>query len=380
MSHLRRFFFALFVFGLALLLFGVIRSTRPGYGLFDLIRGKAPPSEAFTTPTAPKLSATDVAGLAQLDDEFAKVADAVLPSVVRINTSSLRQHIVPFGPFTFQGPVEEAKGLGSGAIISKEGHIVTNYHVIEGAQQVEVTTNDKKTFKARVLGVAEHRDVALLKIESNRRDFPALAWADSDKVRVGQIVFAVGNPFGLNGTVTQGIISARDRLVSDARLDYLQTDTVINPGNSGGPLVNIRGEIVGINVSIYQANKSVGAWQGVGFSIPGNEAKQIIESLRQLGSTQQDKRRSEGYLGLSLGSISGIKGAFVNLVLNDSPAAVAGLQPGDLIIEFNGEAVESPEQLRDAIRRATPNSVFKMKVARGNDLGEITGKIGSQTF
>ena len=379
MPHLRRFLFAILVFGIAALVFGVIRSTRAGYGLIDLATGKAPPKEQFTAPVTPKLAASDVSLLAQLDDEFGKVAASVLPSVVRINTSSVVQRLIPIGPFTFNGGLAKSEGLGSGAIISKEGHIITNHHVIKDAQQVEVTTNDKKTYKARVIDSSETRDIALLKIDSDRGDFPALAFADSDKSRVGQIVFAVGNPFGLTGTVTQGIISARDRLISDGQLDYLQTDTVINPGNSGGPLVNIRGEILGINVSIYQTPNSTsgGAWQGVGFAIPANEAKQVVKDILELGSAPQ---KNGGYLGLSMDSIQGIKGVFVRYVYENSPAALAGLQSGDLVLKFNGKPVKSPQDLLQAIKAAKPNSPFTMEVVRGQEIGNVTGTVGTQSL
>lgn len=380
MPHLRRFLFALFVFGCALLLFGLVRGSRAGYGLLDLAQGKAPAPEMFTTPTLPKLTAGDVSLLSQLDEEFAKVSAAVLPSVVRINTKAVVPQFVQYGPFAIPNGYGLNEGIGSGAFISKEGHIITNYHVIKDAQEVEVTTSDKKTYHATVIGSAESRDIALLKIDAKRNDFPALTFADSDKVRVGQIVFAVGNPFGLTGTVTQGIISARDRLVNDRQNDYFQTDTVINPGSSGGPLVNIRGEIVGINVSIYQANKAVNAWQGVGFTIPGNEANQVVKSILALGS-KKPPAKTVGSLGLmtnTFQSFNGVTGAFVQFVFPDSPAEKAGLQPGDVVLEYNGKPVKSAESLGKAIEDTPPGTEFTLVVARGNRSYPTKGIMGSQ--
>ncbi len=167
--------------------------------------------------------------------------------------------------------------LGSGVIVSADGYVVTNFHVIQGAAQVHIVTNDGETHEAEVIGSNPEADIAVLRIVGGK-DFPALAFADSDEVKVGQLVFAVGNPFGLNGTVTHGIISATRKL-SGTDHTLLQTDTVINPGNSGGPMVNIRGEIIGINLAIYQGQQSVHTWQGIGFTIPANEAKVAYEGI-----------------------------------------------------------------------------------------------------
>jgi S1-C subfamily serine protease len=367
------------------LVFGIVRSTRSGYGLLDLAKGNAPAPQVFTAPTAAKLNASDVSVLAQLDEEYAKVAAAVLPSVVRINTKALVSTYQMFGPFRLPGGYGVDEGIGSGAIVSKEGHIVTNYHVIKGANKVEVTTSDRKTFPATVIESNPDRDIALIKIDSPNNNFPALTYADSDKVRVGQIVFAVGNPFGLTGTVTQGIISARDRFVSNQTNDYFQTDTVINPGSSGGPLVNIRGEIVGINVSIYQANKAVNAWQGVGFTIPGNEVKQIVQSIL-LTTARRPAAKNVGSLDLMTNTVqlsNGQIGAQILFVFPDSEGEHSGLRGGDIVMEYNGREVESAESLREAIEATPPNTPFTMKVARLNGFGtyelgvKIQGKMGT---
>jgi S1-C subfamily serine protease len=377
-DHLRRFFFAFAVFLVAGAIFGWTRSRLSGYGLLDAMNGKVPPAEAFTEATGPKLSLTDVEGLARLDDEYAKLAAAVLPSVVSVSTRSvvMQRRTVPFGLFSFQDYAPgETKGIGSGAIISKEGHVVTNHHVIEGAQEVTVTTNENETFSAKVIGSSPERDIALLKIVTAKaKEFPALTFADSDKTRVGQLVFAVGNPFGLSGTVTQGIISARDRHLSDSQSrDYLQTDTVINPGNSGGPLVNIRGEILGVNVAIYRGDEKVHSWQGVGLAVPANQAKQVVESIRELASGKRPEAKRIGYLGIEvtrnpvriLNEAGDVElGVPISYVWPDSPAAEAGLLPSDVVIAFDDIPSTSGEELLALIRKTPPGTSVKLKVLR----------------
>jgi S1-C subfamily serine protease len=283
-------------------------------------------------------------------------------------------------------------GLGSGAIISKEGHVVTNFHVIEGVAEVQIITNDNKKYPATILGASPDRDIALLKIESHRTDFPALKFANSDEVRVGQIVFAVGNPFGLSGTVTQGIISARDRHLSDSQMDYLQTDTVINPGNSGGPLVNIRGEIVGINVAIYRGDESVRAWQGVGLAVPANSVKTVVDGLNEKIKANAAKAASpsttgRGFLGLEVSGEpvdidpvwgTARRGALITDISPQSPAAEAGLKPGDVVTKFQGMAFRSPRDLLDIIRTQPPGSEVKLEVIRNNKMGDIIARLGER--
>jgi S1-C subfamily serine protease len=273
-------------------------------------------------------------------------------------------------------------GLGSGAFISKEGHIITNYHVIADVSEVLITTNDNKKYPARILGAHRERDIALLKIDAPGREFPALTFANSDEARVGQIVFAIGNPFGLSGTVTQGIISARDRHLSDSQMDYLQTDTVINPGNSGGPLVNIRGEIIGINVAIYRGDENVRAWQGVGLAVPANDAKTIVDAV--LSQTKAGQSTEGGYLGLVLSAEAvaidsrlgtSRTGAFVTDLDPDSPALEAGIMPGDVITALNGNTFKNPRDLLARIRLLPPGERAVLTIVRDGRVMEITASI-----
>lgn len=388
-DHFRRSLFAIFVFALALALFGLVRSRQPGYGLLDLLAGKGPAHEQFTPATAPKLNPDDVRGLSALDEEYTRLSAAVLPSVVSVNTKTVvsRRGWVQYGPFRLPGITQgEEAGLGSGAIISKEGHVITNWHVIQGAKEVRVTTNDNKVYPAHVIDGSPNRDIALLKIDDDRKDFPALTFANSDGARVGQIVFAVGNPFGLTGTVTQGIISARDRHLSDSQLDYLQTDTVINPGNSGGPLVNLRGEILGINVAIYRGDQNVQAWQGVGLAVPANEAKAVVDNVLALKAGKPDRNQARGYLGLVLEDQAlqinlpdgrALVGVLVQQTNDNSPAMQAGLLPGDVILEFNGQPMTTAADLLKLIQSTRPGSKFVLSVWRNGVIGKVNGTIGT---
>lgn len=381
-DQIRRLSFALLVFVIAGLAFALWRSHQPGYGLLDLLQGKSP-GQQMTATTQARLNPADVPMLAQLDEEYTKLAAAVLPSVVSVNTKAMVQKLVqPFaGVPIYSGIVQVPQtGLGSGAIISKEGHVITNFHVVEGAQEVKVTLNDNQTYSATVLYRDSVRDIALLKIQSDKKDFPALPFADSDKTRVGQIVFAVGNPFGLSGTVTQGIISARNRHITDSAMEYLQTDTVINPGNSGGPLVNLRGEILGVNVAIYRGDQNVTSWQGIGLAIPASEAKAAVEEA--MGG----KPRT-GYLGLEVnhdsvrintGEASGQIGVFIVHVVDNSPAASAGLLTGDVVTKFNGQDVGSSAELLALIRKTSPGSKVVLTVWRNGELGTVDCVTGQQ--
>ncbi|MFZ4594289.1 MAG: S1C family serine protease [Verrucomicrobiaceae bacterium] len=380
LDRLRSFIFALAVFAIALLVYTLIRNTQQK-------QASALVKEPFTAPSTGNLHNGDVPALSRLDEDYTKLAAKVLPSVVSVNTTSVVQRYQSFGPFLLPSTPEAQKGIGSGAIISREGHIITNYHVIEGAQEVNVTTQDNKVFKARVINGSKTRDIALLKIESARQDFPALSFADSDKTRVGQVVFAVGNPFGLSGTVTQGIISARDRHLSDGGNDYLQTDTVINPGNSGGPLVNIRGEILGVNVAIYRGDQHVQAWQGVGLAVPANQARQVVETVLALANGKIKPKQASGYLGITLSeglltvrAADGrvLRGVLVYMINAASPAAAAGLHAGDVIVGMQGQPIKDAAALLAQIRSLVPGTQIKLEVLRGESFYAVDATVSAQ--
>jgi S1-C subfamily serine protease len=390
METLRRLIFAITIFVLASLAFSFWRRGQDGYGLINLLKGESPKAEKFTPPPAPKLNLNDVSILSAMNDEFSKLSAAVLPSVVSINTKTVRQGQTAWHPFfgLVSGRPQVIPGLGSGAIISKEGHIITNYHVIADVSEVVVTTNDNKTHAARILGASREHDIALLKIDDTKKNFPALTFANSDAAKVGQLVFAVGNPFGLSGTVTQGIISARDRHLSDSQLNYLQTDTVINPGNSGGPLVNILGQIIGINVAIYRGDENVRAWQGIGLAVPANDAKSVVDAiLAQTKAGTPAKSVGGGYLGLELSAEpvaidTGLGTAQIGAYITDldpqSPGIAAGLAAGDVVTAFNGGSFRTPRELLAMIRALKPGSQVKMTVLRNGQLLEIPVVIGQR--
>lgn len=394
MENLRRLLFTTLIFILAALLFSWWRHDREDYGLPDLLRGEKPSAAKLTTPEKSELALDELPLMSRLNDEFAKLSAAVLPSVVSVTTKTVRPGEMRWHPFfgLIGERAQVVPGLGSGVIISKEGHVVTNFHVIEGVAEIQITTNDNKKYPVQILDASPERDIALLKIDSHRTDFQALKFGNSDDARVGQIVFAVGNPFGLSGTVTQGIISARDRHLSDSQMDYLQTDTVINPGNSGGPLVNIRGEIIGVNVALYRGDESVRAWQGVGLAVPSNEAKMVVDRI--LEKMREGSRAAgvngtsgRGYLGLEVSSEpvnidpvwgTARRGAMITDISPESPATEAGLRTGDVVTKFQGMAFRSPRDLLDIIRAQPPGSEVKLEVIRNNKMGDIIARLGKR--
>lgn len=308
-----------------------------------------------------------IPGLAALDDELGRVAEAVIPSVVSISAVKnpavdpredlIRQY---FG-FGRRPPVAET---GSGVIVSEQGHIITNLHVIDGAAEVSVTLSDGQSLPGKVLGADPVSDVAILKVDAS--GLQPLALADSEKVRVGQLVFAVGAPYGLQESVTMGIISARDRLISsESSNEFFQTDAPINPGNSGGPLVNIHGEVVAINNSIKSES---GGNQGVAFSIPSNTAKRVLEQILEHG------RVLRPYLGvvmlpLDAGTARQLglpneRGAFIDAVFADSPAAAAGLRRGDFVVKFDGRDIRGYRDLRKRVSESSVGQKAELEVLR----------------
>ena len=390
MELARRVVFALIILAIAGGLYSYSRQDSNRYGLPQLLKGEKVPEDASS-----KLDAEDARALLRMNDAFSKLAASVLPSVVSITTRKVTPGQTMLHPLLglVPGSPEVIPGLGSGAIISKDGLVVTNYHVVADVSELAVTTNDNQIFSAQVLGTDEERDIALLRIESERKDFPALSFGDSDKVKVGQMVFAVGNPFGLSGTVTQGIISARDRHLSDSQMDYLQTDTVINPGNSGGPLVDIHGKIVGVNVAIYRGDQNVRAWQGVGLSVPSNGVKMVVTAIQQALELREQARRSgksmlgRGYLGIEvisdpieIDNVWGTSpiGALISRVDANSPAAASGLKPGDVVTKFQGMSFRMPADLLQIIRTQPPGAVVKLEVIRNNRMREVPARLGER--
>lgn len=310
---------------------------------------------------------------------FADLAEKLMPSVVNISTT---QTIVtknnpfpgfefppgsPFGDMfkEFGTPQErQSSALGSGFIIDENGIVITNNHVIQGADDIIVRVDGDKEFNAEVLGADPLSDIAVLKLDTNEK-FKPVKFGDSDKARIGDWVIAIGNPFGLGGTVTSGIISARNRSIGLTRYeDYIQTDASINQGNSGGPLFNMDGDVIGINTAILGRSESI----GIGFSIPSNSAKIVIDQLIEFGETKR------GWLGVRIQDVTKEiaeveqldkpRGALVASVAENSPSAKAGVKAGDIILEFDGEKINEMKELPIIVARTAVGKKVKVKIWR----------------
>ena len=323
---------------------------------------------------------------------FAPIVKAVLPSVVNISSSKVvkasaegmeqLQMDPMFRQFFGQGGMEvpkdrREKALGSGVIISPEGYILTNNHVVDGATDVKVTLSDKREFQARIVGTDPKTDVAVLKIQAS--NVVPLTIGDSSKVEVGDVAIAVGDPFGVGQTVTKGIISAKGRggLGIEDYEDFLQTDAPINPGNSGGALVNDRGELIGINTAIISHGS--GGSQGIGFAVPSNLARQVMDQILKNGKVVR------AYLGIlpqdvtpSMAKAFGekeAKGIVVGDVSPSSPAQDSGIQRGDIILELNGKPISDSNQLRMSISMMAPGTSVQLKTVRNGNERNLTVKL-----
>ncbi len=359
-----------------------------GAGAVDQVK----PSGPGTLPLSPLPSGTQPriipAALPIPSGSFAQVAESVGPAVVNINTVTRVSGRTPveefFGDEFFKRFLPDSperpqvqRSLGSGVIVDPSGIVLTNAHVVERATEIEVSTADGKKHKAKLAGVDKKTDLAVLKLQGGG-PYPAANLGDSDAVKVGDWVLAIGSPFGLQKTVTAGIISAKGRSIGQGPFDdFLQTDAAINPGNSGGPLVNMSGEVVGINSAILSRT---GGNVGIGFSIPVNMAKRIYTELAAKGKV------TRGWLGVSIQPLTpelaksfGLKepnGVLISDVMQQSPAASAGIASGDVIIEFDKKKVDSPQELQKAVAATTPGRAVPLKVWRDKSEKTLEIKIG----
>ncbi len=336
--------------------------------------------------------------LTKINQAMSEVASAVKPAIVSISstkTTEVRSAPSPFfnDPFfreffgnqfrNFQQPQQpkerKQSGLGSGVIVGKDGYILTNNHVVKGADEIKVNLSDKREFKGKIIGTDQKTDLAVIKIEAD--NLPVIKLGNSDTLKIGETVIAVGIPFGLNQTVTSGIVSAKGRAnvgIADYE-DFIQTDAAINPGNSGGALVNIKGELIGINTAIVSSS---GGYMGIGFAIPSNMAKAVMDSLLSKGKVVR------GWLGVSIQAITpelskqfGSKdesGALIGDVVEDGPAAKAGIQAGDIIVEFDGKEVFDPTSLRNTVAVLPPGKVVTVKVLRDGKEMTISVTVAEQ--
>jgi len=350
-----------------------------------------------------KVDATPLPRVGDTNFSFSPIVKRVIPSVVKVVTRERAKEFEVDGgsPFDdpafrqFFGPLFGAPnggrriirqppqiGLGSGVIVSPDGYILTNNHVVDGADQVQVTLADKRVLTAKVVGTDKKTDIAVIKVDA--KDLPSLTFADSGDVQVGDRVLAVGNPFGLGETVTTGIVSGLGRAMPGEAgtfnyQDYIQTDAAINPGNSGGALVDMQGRLIGLNTAIYSRD---GGFQGIGFAIPSDLARSIMDSLVKNG------RVVRGYLGVTIQDLapdvaeqfhlkSG-RGAIVTDVSPDSPAAKAGLKGDDVVLDFAGQPVTDSRALSFAVAGTEPGKEETVRILRDGKEENLTVKVGEQ--
>ncbi|HVB29487.1 MAG TPA: DegQ family serine endoprotease [Terriglobia bacterium] len=329
------------------------------------------------------LDGPEINQLEQMNKAYERIAKAVTPAVVYISTTQvMKVQESPFSadPFfrrffgNMPGGVPQKQilhALGSGVLVSPEGYIVTNNHVIEHASDIEVMLSDKRNFKAKVIGADKLTDIAVIKIDA--ANLPVAAWGNSEDLHVGDIVMAFGNPFGQNFSVTRGAVSAlgRSGIESQGLENFIQTDAAINPGNSGGPLVNVKGQVVGINTAILSGNSGPGgegSFLGIGFAIPSNTVKHVMEDLIKTGKV------SRGYLGVEVGNLTpglakefnvpDTSGAFVQNVEPGGPAAKAGIQNGDVVRKYNGQTVPDNGTLTSMVTQTDPGTVVNLEILR----------------
>jgi len=355
--------FLLFLLALALAVGGIafwrlMHPSSPQYPP-SIARGTGPSStERLPLPSGRSLEA--------MDNEFTELVDHVIPSVVSITTTTAPDREVLVRQFfgLARGGVAQSNKMGSGMIVSPEGHIVTNWHVINGASQVTVQLSDGRALPALIAGADQRSDIAVLKVDAT--GLAPIAFGDSESVRVGQMVFAVGNPFGLQETVTQGIISAKGRrTTSEAANEFFQTSTTINPGNSGGPLIDIRGKVIGINNFIISRS---GGSEGIGFAIPSNVARRVYDDIVQRGRVIHPwlgvvMRPLNASLARQLG-LADTRGALVAATMAGSPAERGGLTGGDVITSFNGHLIRDVKDLRNRVAEAEIGSPATMEILR----------------
>jgi serine protease Do len=343
--------------------------------------------EKYTLASSPNVDPKQIASLEALNQERRALVSSVIPSVVAVKTSKkigIRREygLDPFEFFfrnqrQFRNPNDEAlvqNALGSGVIVTNEGHIITNNHVVDQVDEIEVQLSDGRTKKARLVGADSQVDLAVLKIDDP--GVKPLKLADSDTVQAGDFVLAIGNPFGFEETVTEGIISSKGRPNrTDAFGDLLQTDAAINPGNSGGPLINLQGEVIGINTAIISRT---GGSQGIGFAIPSNTIRTALETLLKQG------RIIRGYLGIQTRALqpgqngTENEGVIVDQVVPGSPAAEAQLQKGDVIRKFNGHEIKNFPALRSLVAQAQLNKNVELEIVRDGKPLKVTTQIKEQ--
>lgn len=370
-----------------------------GIGIYEFAKPAAAAAYAAPAPPAAALDANSVAPLLSFDHAMEALAAHVTPAIVNVTVTSktkatdedqgdMGQMMQQFfgNQFGFQMPRQMQPqshiehGLGSGVIISPDGYIVTNNHVVEGAQEINVTLNDRRVMRAKVIGTDPLTDLAVIKI--NATNLPSVPWGDSTQLHPGQMVLAFGNPYGFQFTVTRGIISALNRPnpETDRRKpgEFIQTDAAINPGNSGGPLVDARGEVIGINTFLISPS---GSFSGMGFAIPTQIVKPTVDTLIRYGKV------NHGYMGIGISDVTPenskffnlkkAEGALVTQVEPDSPGAKAGLKTGDVITQLDGQPVTDAGELQVDVGQKQPGTTIKLGVIRNGNNETVPVTLGS---
>lgn len=371
------------------------QTTTIGLAIWFLVTLLKPEWRLPATAETPVVTVKETQAVASAPAElsYSAAAKKAKPSVVNIFTSQqARQPRNPllndplfrrfFGERGFDGPADEAQrpsSLGSGVLVSEQGYIVTNNHVVEAADEIEVALADGRTATATLIGSDPDTDIAVIKIDLP--DLPAISFAEADKVEIGDVVLAIGNPFGVGQTVTMGIVSAlgRSELGINTFENFIQTDAAINPGNSGGALIDARGNLLGINTAIYS---KTGGSLGIGFAIPATTVKQIMEALIKDGSV------TRGWLGVEVQDVTAelassfrlkaAKGALIAGVVRNGPAANAGIKPGDVLLTIDGKEVQNSARMLDIIAALKPEQAVPMTYIRQGEQIDTMVTVGKR--
>jgi len=353
--------------------------TLSAYKLFlekdSVITDNTRTEQSFFVPAKYDVKATNL--INSENPNFVTAADKTVHAVVHVKNTAIVSGPSNFQDFFFGRKTERAQiGTGSGVIISPDGYIITNNHVIDGAKDLSITLNDNSIYDAKVIGSDEKTDIALLKIDTEE-DLPYIAFGDSDEAKIGEWVLAVGNPFNLTSTVTAGIISAKSRDLSGRNSQsFIQTDAAVNPGNSGGALVNINGDLIGINTAI---SSQTGSYIGYSFAVPSNIARKVVEDIMEYGDVQT------GILGVTGGSLNGAaaeqfgvdetEGFYINSVEDESGAKKAGIKTGDIIKKIDNVEIRKFSDLSGYLTTKRPDDVVKVTISRNHELKEIPVKL-----
>jgi serine protease Do len=334
-------------------------------------------SQSVQAASAPAAAAPVARSVTALPD-FAGIVEQNGPAVVNIAVAGTRTTQIPF-PFPFGGQLPEvpAQGQGSGFIVSADGIVLTNAHVVDGASEVTVKLTDRREFRARVLGADPATDVAVLRIDA--KNLPAVKFGDPARTRVGDWVVAIGSPFGFENSVTAGIVSAKGRsLPGDAYVPFIQTDVAVNPGNSGGPLFNMAGEVIGINSQIYSRS---GGYQGLSFAIPADVVQRVKDQIVATGRAAHARlgviaQPVDQALAQSFG-LERTQGALIAEVVPGSAAEKAGLQAGDVVLKFNSQPVSESGELAAMVGQASPGDKVQLEIVREGNKREVSATLGA---